>query len=615
MITRFTLCIIGLILPFCLSGQSIVLDGEKDAVDIGRKVWVLKDNEGSLTLKDVSSPLMKSAFGKSGQAIPNFGHTKATVWFRIEVKPRSDKKWFLEIDNPLLSDIVLYSPRQDGSFDTAFAGSRLPFESRPYKLRSFVLPLNFKDDASHVFYLKIRSTTVIHTSLKVTTLDAILEASHRSDVSHGIYLGFMVLMVLYNLLIYFSVRDRAYWYYVLYVASVGTFVANINGFTFQFLPGLSGVWTNTVLIATLTCIFAILFTSVFLQTSRHAPAGHKGLMGLLAGLLAVVLIDLSGNFIWSGNILKAIVFAGPIYIYILSISIYRNGYRPAKHYTIAWTFILVANVLTALYYSNLIPGHVWITHSIQLGSAVEVLLLSFALADRINIYKKEKEDAQNMIIGQLKENEDLKNKINRELEDKVRERTKDLYLRTEELEQANIKLKDLTEQLNKLNSKLDVDNWELKNKVKEKTKAIILFEEVSYEEFCKVFPDELSCYRHLEEVKWGAGYLCRKCGNNNYSASDRKFSRKCNRCDHIESVTAYTLFHSIKFPINKAFYIIYITTLSKVDLTLKELSETLDLRPNTCSAFRRKVQERKEKVLARTGKKDVERWESLVLND
>jgi hypothetical protein len=101
--------------------------------------------------------------------------------------------------------------------------------------------------------------------------------------------------------------------------------------------------------------------------------------------------------------------------------------------------------------------------------------------------------------------------------------------------------------------------------------------------------------------------------NEKYFEGTQKFSRRCTKCGYNESITAFTIFHSIKFPIDRAFYIAYLVVAGKNDATLEELSSTLEVRLNTVWSFRHKVQERMDELEKRGRRPVVSRWEDVIL--
>ncbi len=115
------------------------------------------------------------------------------------------------------------------------------------------------------------------------------------------------------------------------------------------------------------------------------------------------------------------------------------------------------------------------------------------------------------------------------------------------------------------------------------------FESLTIFEFQERFPDDRSCLRYLAEKKWANGYVCPKCGNTRYCKGDKEYSRQCTRCHYISSPTSGTLFHKVKFPLLKAFYIVYYVSTSKKGISSTELSRKLGLRQKTCWLFKQKV--------------------------
>ncbi|NLI71211.1 MAG: transposase [Bacteroidales bacterium] len=103
--------------------------------------------------------------------------------------------------------------------------------------------------------------------------------------------------------------------------------------------------------------------------------------------------------------------------------------------------------------------------------------------------------------------------------------------------------------------------------------------------------DSEKALQFIADLKWEDGFVCRKCGHTNYCKGKSFASRRCTRCKREESATANTIFHNCKFPIHKAFYIVYSVCIEKRKISAKELSDELKLNPMTCWKFRRKIKE------------------------
>lgn len=276
----------------------------------------------------------------------------------------------------------------------------------------------------------------------------------------------------------------------------------------------------------------------------------------------------------------------------------------------AYGILFMGFFIKALVNYGILPFGIITHYSLHISFLLEMLFLSFALGDRIRIIKHKRDRAQQRIIQAHEVNVALKDKVNRELEQKVRERTIALSEKNTLLEESNQKLIQQAKEINQINSMLDLDNWKLKNNIKEGLVDRFMHKELNFEEFKSIFPDKLACYRYLEKIKWNKGFTCKKCDNNKYFDGAKKFSRRCTKCGYNESITVYTIFHGIKFPVEKAFYIAYIVMGNK-DLTLEELSQLLQLRINTVWSFKNKVS-----VLATELKKrNNSNWQQLLVSE
>ncbi len=131
-------------------------------------------------------------------------------------------------------------------------------------------------------------------------------------------------------------------------------------------------------------------------------------------------------------------------------------------------------------------------------------------------------------------------------------------------------------------------------------------------EFQRDFETEEECLSFLSEKKWAAGYECCKCGHGNYCKAIKDYDRQCTSCHYIESPTANTLFHQIKFPLVKAFYIVYWLSTSKKGISTTELSRKLQLRQKTVWLFKLKVMKAMESSGRQPLKGMVEVDESVV---
>ncbi|HWZ22714.1 MAG TPA: 7TM diverse intracellular signaling domain-containing protein, partial [Cytophagaceae bacterium] len=489
------------------------------------------------------------------------------------------------------------------------------FDKREHINKNIVFDLSVGDSSqTFVYYIRIKSKSYSGFDFRIKSVNYFMYYSTNEYYFLGLYYGILLIMAVYNLLIYISVREKVYLFYVFYVLTGILNTMTDDGLGFQFLwsdyPEIIR-YIGIYIAPSMLMITFVLYSIFFLELNTNFPK----LKNLLLRAVGIYFIYYFSIILFAPDFIHfKIVYIIPFILsYGAAIHVFSKGYKPARFFIVGNTFILISIIIIQFRSMQIIPGNIFTVYSLNYGLVFEIVILSFALADRIRIIKKSNEEAQKEIIERLEENKALQEKVNRELEQKVTERTQELKSKNGELEGANNKLKILNEKVNEMNAKLDYDNWHLKKDLKEDLKARIIDSEVPYEQFNNVFPDEATCFRYLEDLKWGKGYKCRKCGNIKYTKGSKPFTRKCTKCGNAESVTAYTLFHGVRFPINKAFYMTYIVHRRGNKITLDELSELLDLRRNTCWSFKKKVMENIESYTKKSKDGHLDTWEEIIL--
>lgn len=206
----------------------------------------------------------------------------------------------------------------------------------------------------------------------------------------------------------------------------------------------------------------------------------------------------------------------------------------------------------------------------------------------------------------------------KQLQKQVMERTREVVQQKESIEQQNILLEsqkfEILEQSSKIemmNQLLQKHNIELVEDLKELSEARVMQKLIDYDEFKTIFKDDEACYDFLANLKWGNGYTCKKCKSVECSSKE-PYVRRCKKCNYVESVTSYTIFHHLRFPIDKAFYILILTSSGR-EINVSQLSSTITLRLKTCFDFYNKVKLMMSQ--RKRFKNPKEGWIELILVD
>jgi serine phosphatase RsbU (regulator of sigma subunit) len=473
---KFFLLLANVFLLFQVSYSQpiIILDNPSKVSMVGTSVFFLEDKENKLSIEDILQTSYQEQFKNREQETPQFANTTSTIWGKFTVKNTEKTKYLLEIATPLLTNINFYSPTTNG-YQIQKVGSILPFASRPILMNNYLFELTTEQDTTQIktFYIQVNSMHPMTIPIKIGTPTAFMQKTHQEDLGYGIYFGIMVVMALYNLFVFFTLRDKTYLYYVFYVLFVAIAYGTDKGYTNEFL------WVNNEYLnfyfptlISLTGIFIVLFTTSFLHTSIHTPRLHKGFYFWVFIWSVCLVMNIAGKYAWSITLVQGISLFFFLYLFIVAIVnvVYKN--RLARYYLLAWSFYIALMVVFTLNLVGIIPSNAFTNNALFFGSAIEVILLSFALADKINVLKKEKEVAQVSLLSSLQENERIILEQNRVLETKVAERTHQLQESNEELNQTVEELHTTNEVLSKINTQLDQQKKEIESKNNDLGEAI-----------------------------------------------------------------------------------------------------------------------------------------------
>ena len=302
-------------------------------------------------------------------------------------------------------------------------------------------------------YLGVKSGKQISLPLRVASLNDLREWSFMRDVFFSFYAGIMLVMLLYNLVLYFTVEDRSYLLYVLFLIGVALsqlFLAGYQG----VIPGWDGTsWLGlraVHFVGIFSGVTTILFVNRFLDLARKGPGYHRVFNGLMSLYSVALVFLLVGRLNWAFQTINFVAMAA-LLVVPASIHVWRQGQRSALYLLIAFTFFLLTVVMFAAsqFTGNplpLVPQSVN-NFAMPVGSIVEVVLLSLALADRINQFKRESAKAREEQLRVSQLNEKITREQNEVLERNVRERTEELEERNDRLRAALEELKLAQDQL------------------------------------------------------------------------------------------------------------------------------------------------------------------------
>ncbi|MET3501554.1 hypothetical protein ABIC45_003166 [Mucilaginibacter rubeus] len=589
-----------------------------------KQIVYFEDTTGKLGLDDIHDAYLAGKFAVNQEPTPVTRNNKSAYWYRIKIGKANatSNNWILEFFDQTIDSITVYSPVKNTYRATSLGSSR-PFAARFYKHKNFSFNINSNQGPDDVYYIRIRSGHSVNVIMVLRTVSRFIGYALDEYFFFGVFYGMILVFGLYNFMMFIAMRQVQYLYYIIYNLSIGLYEMCADGIAYQYIwPNYPG-WNNYAYGIALfsASIFAILFAQSLLNLKVNAPRLNKVIKWVIIFRCIYFLACITINMAWFNY--KIIEFLPLCISFYAGCYVLVKGYKPARFFVIGYTFLLTGFVIKSCIALNIwwLPVTEFDYYSLSICFIMEMLFISFAIGDKVRILKKEKDIAQQDIIAQMKQNEELKDTLNRSLEAQVQERTRELVEKSsmiaeqnEELKSVNELLQQQAEEISRMNVLLEKDNIILHNDIEKVTHDRVMLTEVDFEEFSRIYPDRETCFKFLSDLKWEHGYACRKCSNTHYGSGHLPYSRRCSKCGYEESVIAYTILQNTRIPINKAFYMIFLMYSTKGKISSHKLSEILSIRQSTCWAYSsriKKVMEQRKKEIKNAGNKG---WSKLVID-
>jgi serine phosphatase RsbU (regulator of sigma subunit) len=358
----------------------------------------------------------------------------------------------MQVNYPLIDSVQLYYLAPDSTWQSYLVGDLRPFGERHYQFRDLMLPLHFFHGEDATFFVRVKSSSSFRAELLIASKDAWHDYHTQEEVMYGVFYGTMLVMILYNLFVFLTLRDVSYLYYVLSTIWSTLFFAGTTGHTFQYLWPNLVTWANHSVPFSMGMLafFTALFSRNFLDARKYSPWGWWALTGVMA---LGILVSVSEFVLGYGAAIGFAAFTllmDAISILTVGFISWRRGNKTARYFLLAWMAYLLGGIFMILVNFGVLPANIFFAQSVKVGSVMEVILLSLALSDRYNIFREEKEAAQAQLL-----------KVEQEAKDNL---AGQVTARTAQLAEANEELKQTVEELNITNEQLHHTNFELGKK-------------------------------------------------------------------------------------------------------------------------------------------------------
>lgn len=384
---------------------------------------------------DTTSALRRLAAGEFAP-LPDgkheFGFQEGAFWFHVSLVNRNphEQRWLL-VQRYALSDYIdVYLKYPDGRVVHQAGGDALPFESRGIRYRHPNFWLDLPVDERVDLLVRVQSQSSMQVPLDLYTPTAFVDLSRDAQLAIGIYYGILTALFFYNLVLWLTLRDPGYFWYLFHISAFGMVLFTLNGLGFEYLwPHSPWLADKSVPLSICLALIGMLqFARTFLELPDRWRSGNTISLVLIAFFALLGAASLELPYRVSIQIATKAVLFGVAWIAIATVVVLRRGYAAAWLFLAAWALFLLGTTTFTLVAFGILPKTFYTEYGVQMGSALEMLLLSIALGRRYSSLRNE--------------NERIVSEANLRLERKVAQRTQELRGTLAQLEDAHSRLRD-----------------------------------------------------------------------------------------------------------------------------------------------------------------------------
>jgi len=408
------------------------MDSSRSRLDLSPYVKYFHDMDG----RDDSAEMFDVAKSGKFKALPNgnatFGFSKGAYWFHSHLfnQDNTEQRWLLVLQYPLLDYVDVYLRYPDNHIEHLTSGDMQPFSARAIRYRQPNFWIELPQKTQVELLVRVSSKSSIQAPLAIYTTSAFAEMERDAQLGIGIYNGILFALFCYNLILWLTLRDQNHFWYMMHISGFGLVLFCLNGLAFEYL------WPNSPWLANhaipLSMCFSQLamhqFARLFLNMKEMSPIANRIALGFIAFYCLMGLASIFVDYATAVKLTTYTVFPGIIFVLTQAFIAIKKGYRPARLFLIAWATLLIGTFIYASVSFGLLPKVFITEYGIQIGSALEMILLSFALAYRYANLRNE--------------NIKIIYEANDKLESNVAKRTSELSLALEQLADANMRLRE-----------------------------------------------------------------------------------------------------------------------------------------------------------------------------
>lgn len=430
------------------ASETAILKRSTTEIYISRQyVDYFEDVSAALHISDILQFENKPSFFKSSTA-SDFINTNlgSAYWLRFQLKNTSDKAFRIELFDFDIDEVSLFSRNEKGVLVERKAGFVLPFSKREVRHKNVSFSIVIPKNETSTFYMRFYSKR--HNVLEpvIRSTEEVLNYSITEYILFGIYYGLLLLMIFYNLLYFIFLRKLHYLFYVLYVCGILVYQMSLNGTGFQYIwghyPQINSYIDNLGLFVGISSM--LFFAIYFLELKTRNLLLRNILLCAFGARIILLIFEMHVPIHFQWEIFDLLFVQLVLFVGYLE---YKRGYRPAKWYVLAYAILDISFIITWLERLTWIESSILTVYSLNIGTVFQFIFLSISIGESIRETYRQRNEAQQLLLQEYKRNTDLQEQVNKELEQKVKERTLELEERNDMVLKQKVEIDAINDNL------------------------------------------------------------------------------------------------------------------------------------------------------------------------
>lgn len=410
----------------------VTLEAGRNKIELSPYVKYFHDAGGQIDKTQMFDLAKANKFKPLPHGNATFGFSKGSYWFHTYLfnQDSTEQRWLLVLQYPLLDYVDVYVRYPDNHIEHLTSGDMQPFSARAIRYRQPNFWIDLPQKTQVEILVSTSSKSSIQAPLAVYTPSAFAEMERDAQFGIGIYNGILFALFCYNLILWLILRDQNHFWYMMHISGFGLVLFCLNGLAFEYLWPNSP-WLANHAIPLSMCLSQLAmhqFARLFLNMEEMSPIANRVALGFIIFYALMAVASLFLDYAIAVKVTTYTVFPGIIFVLTQAFIAIKLGYRPARLFLIAWAALLIGTFIYASVSFGILPKVFITEYGIQIGSAIEMILLSFALAYRYANLRNE--------------NVKIVYEANEKLESNVAKRTSELSMALEQLADANKRLRE-----------------------------------------------------------------------------------------------------------------------------------------------------------------------------